>query len=433
MRSLWLFGVHRCVSPAGQGTSFGLLIVVDYVLSAPTSLVWNYLPPSIRSLSPTASTAKGGHTLSIHGTNFGAAGTVTVGGRTCDVSYWAQGLLNCTVPFGATPAAVVTVTVAGQSNPELPLLNGTAADRVHYLPPVLLNPSLAMLSTAGGEALTIAASNTLPDLVTVWLTLYEPTEVQADPFLLLDGASSLPCDVTFANDTIIQCTTPPGENTDWILLIVNHNSNVNEFESSSLLVSQDNHTTLDYYPPVITLIRPVSSANDNTSASRQAQAPAIGGFIMLLLGSNFSSSSTVSVLGVPTAVLSATYTSLLFASPPRIPSLDNTVVLNAGSQASAPILIPFDPPVITAVYPNTFDAVDSSTRSALRIQGVNFCPLLATGSNRPNHTVTVGECRTEIAVPCKNVFFVGLCLGVVALSLFQLEWRLDIAFFGAPD
>jgi hypothetical protein len=52
----------------------------------PNSYTFNYLAPTLSSVSPTNSPTKGGVVLTISGTNFGLTGNVTVGGAPCPLT-----------------------------------------------------------------------------------------------------------------------------------------------------------------------------------------------------------------------------------------------------------------------------------------------------------------------------------------------------------
>lgn len=57
----------------------------------------------------------GGTLLTVSGNNFGANGTVTLGGTVCPVTAWSNALIRCTTPVGREKDAPLVVTVEGQS------------------------------------------------------------------------------------------------------------------------------------------------------------------------------------------------------------------------------------------------------------------------------------------------------------------------------
>lgn len=102
-----------CTAPAGQGKNVPLVVTVGG--RSVTNTQFSYLPPTISSISPMSGPITGGTLLTVSGNNFGANGTVTLGGTVCPVTAWSNALIRCTTPVGREKDAPLVVTVEGQS------------------------------------------------------------------------------------------------------------------------------------------------------------------------------------------------------------------------------------------------------------------------------------------------------------------------------
>jgi len=106
--------------PAGQGVGHPVSISVGGQASSyrgGVALVFSYLPPYIRRISPVSGATRGGYILSIFGENFGVdAVSVTLGGRPCTLPSQSHDLVQCRVPQGLGQGNEVRVTVIDRTS-----------------------------------------------------------------------------------------------------------------------------------------------------------------------------------------------------------------------------------------------------------------------------------------------------------------------------
>ena len=370
-----------CVSPPGQGRSVQIRVIVGFVMSPHSDLVWNFLSPTVLTVSPKLLPALGGAHMNISGSDFGLNGTVLVGSRECAVLEWSHEFIRCVSPGGASLAAGVTVTVGLQSNTLSSSISVESVDRVSFEVPIVLSVNVTLLSSTGSEAVQVSGANFGAPLVSVWFTHQPPAILESNPTILLDGAS-LPCSVLSSSSTKVVCAAPAGGGASWSVVVVNHDVDVRQVDYTSVLVSTNSSAAVRYYAPVILGVCPGAS-------SPKAGFPAVGGFWIRLTGTNFTAQPTVSVTNVDCVVLEANHTSILFVAPPRRVDTDMLVSVQGFEQMSVGVPLVYDPPVIFRILPNVFDAVLSSGRSSLMIIGMNFGPRLS--SIAANHVVSVGS------------------------------------------
>ena len=141
------------VSPAGTGT-------VDVRLTTPGGTSPNtaaddftYIPaPTVASLNPTSGPVGGGTAVTITGTSFTGATSVTFGGATASFSVVNGTTITATAPAGSGTADVRVTTPSGTSA-------NTAADDYTYLSaPVVSNVSPASGPDVGGTSVTITGT-----------------------------------------------------------------------------------------------------------------------------------------------------------------------------------------------------------------------------------------------------------------------------------
>jgi hypothetical protein len=121
-------------------------------------------------------------------------------------------------------------------------------------------------------------------------------------------------------------------------------------------------------------------------------SPAVGGFVLLITGSQLSTAPEVTVSGEPCAVrwLSSDHGSVACVAPPRRVDVPTVVVVRSGSMSSNAAAFAYDPPVVTAVSPRAFTAVRvSGVLPRITVTGVNFGVLRA--DIRSRHRVFVGD------------------------------------------
>ena len=395
----------KCVVPKGAGSNIAIQITVNGVVSM-SSPLWSYDLPVVSYTTPSVLLPQGSGLLTIVGVNFGDSSlwgpqgswtdgllTATIDSRGCvqdsksaavaKATSWNDSRITCVYPVGVQAASSLVVSVYGQSS---------AVTVVRYAPPSITAISPLTMGTAGGDTITIIGGNfsaVAPATVAVkFAQLSRPT------------AESLPCRVTAVSTTSISCVAPTGAGTRWYAVVVNSDLN-----GTVMQASVRSGESLSYRPPNITALMYDAQG-----------APAVGGFTIRVVGTDFSASPVVTVTGLPCEVItsrSEPHVAVSCLAPPMVAGTDATVVLAAGGQLANAGVVRYDRPVVTAVSPATLDARFTTGRGGVSITGLNFGkPTVdgVPGSIPVNHSVTVG------GIPCDGVVWTSdTLLACVAL------------------
>jgi len=250
--------------------------------------------PSITSIVPPSGDIAGGYSITITGTNFGAAPTATVNGNACAVTSGADTQVVCTVP--AAPAAgavpvVVTNTITGLVSPAYTFTYTSVP--VPVAPTITgLNPTSGEI--AGGYPLTITGTN-------FGLT----------PTATVNGVN---CPVTSSTNTQVVCTTPATGAPATVPVVVTNNDN-------GLSSAPQNFTYLNTIPDILS-INPTSG-------------PEAGGTMVVITGTNFNTGATATFAGNQCANITLIgSTQLVCYTPAGVGNVD-VVVTNPSGQSDA--------------------------------------------------------------------------------------------------
>ena len=300
--------------------------------------------PVVTSINPASGPASGGNQVSIAGTGFGTSPTVLFGGVTAQVQSASNTSITAVAPAG-TGAIQVAVVADGQESNGVPYT---------YLLPVIFSLSPDSGPTAGGNSVVITGTNFGP----------------ASGGVVSVTFGGIQAPVTSASDTTITVTAPAGVGS--VLVIVTAGGQAS------------NALAYTYDAPVVTSLSP-------------DHGPAAGGNSVVIAGTNFGTSPTVTFAGLQAPVTSASDTSITVTAPAGSGSA--SVVVTAGGQISNAVAYTYDPaPVLTALYPSHGPAA-----------GGNL--VYITGRNLgPSPTVTFG------GVAARVVFASGGLLAVRAPS-----------------
>lgn len=316
--------------PSGQGVGHLLRVTVSGQASNAKS--FDYQAPSITSISPANASTAGGTILTIRGSDFGIAGTVSLGGNVCNLTGtgWGQSNILVTLPAGQGINVPLIVTVAQQS---------TTNTNFSYDPPAITFLSPTSGGTIGGTIITINGSS-----------------FSTSGTVTLGGAACV-FDVSSSwSQTNIICKTPAGQGTNLALVVTTSGRNTtNQFFS--------------YNPPTITLLSPSSG-------------PTAGNIPITVVGNNFGLTPKVMVNGIDGTQLSNSHTSVVFTLPAG-QGTSNSVVLSVGGQTSSAWLFNYDAPLLTGLNPasgpTAGGTVITLTGSGFGLSGVvtlagNVCP-----------------------------------------------------------
>jgi hypothetical protein len=140
------------VAPAGTGT---VDVTIDGGAVNPPADQYTYVPPpTVTSVSPASGPASGGTSVTITGTSFGGAVTVSFGPM-LSTSFTVNSATQITALAPPGTAGAVDITVSTQFGSNSPV----AADRYTYLPaPAVSSVAPSSGSAAGGTTVTITGT-----------------------------------------------------------------------------------------------------------------------------------------------------------------------------------------------------------------------------------------------------------------------------------
>jgi MYXO-CTERM domain-containing protein len=312
--------VIECALPPGEGADLDIDLYEgpgpSVAVKAPQ--VFSYLPPSLTAITPAAPPAtSGGATLTLLGENFGLFPSIFVGDAACSSTEQIDhNTARCVLGEGEGAGVPVTMTVAGQTS-IAPLSLSFAAPEVTQVTP-------ASAPTSGGFPITLNGSNFgVAPTVTV-------------------GGQDCPVDPAVSGHGLLVCEVPPGEGAEAVG-VVNAAGQIAAF-------------SFGYDPPSITSISPSSG-------------PTRGGYVITLNGSNFSSTSSVTIGSSSCPVLSADSVEVRCEAPEGEGTDADVTVAVAGQVSVSPAAFSYDPPEILSITPASVAPAGGDT---ITINGRNF-------------------------------------------------------------
>lgn len=300
-----------CTLPAGQGTNQNILA---YAGSTPTNAIdFDYVPPSVASISATSYPTAGGTLLTIDGDNFGTTPTVKVAGATCPITFASHSSIRCTLPAGEGVNQGLVVTAANQDSPAFPL---------SYAAPVTsaINPTSG--TAAGNISLTVNGNH------------FGTTASVA-----INGVN---CPVQTRSHTELVCTVPSGSGSNLPVTV-------------SVQSQTSNPQTFSYTGPHIDSISPLSG-------------PSTGNIPLQIDGTNFAVGATVSVGGANCPTSNVTTTQITCTLPAGTGANKQVIVAASGTPSNA-ATFNYLPPTISNVIASN---AGTAGNSALTIIGSSF-------------------------------------------------------------
>ncbi len=300
-----------CSTPAGQGLQQAVLVTAASGLNsagASSAASFSYNAPSLSStISPTAASTAGGTNITLTGSNFGQAATVTVGGVACSRISQTSSQFVCTLPAGVGINRPVVMSVAGQ------LSN---AIQFSYSPPTVSSVSPSSAPSIGGSTITIAGES-----------LGGPSNGGTVAF----GSSS--CDVLSWSDSQVTCRIPAGQGTGVAI-------------SVQISLQTSNSLSFSYSAPSLLALTP------NTGPTGPA------GVRVTLTGSSFGTGvpfPTVNLGSAPCTVEFANHTTIIFITPVGDGASIPIKVRVAGqdSVANSQVVFSYAAPTITSISPTS--------------------------------------------------------------------------------
>ncbi|QDK77941.1 T9SS type A sorting domain-containing protein [Spirosoma sp. KCTC 42546] len=148
----WSHTQIQCLIPAGVGVNLPVIVTrADGQVSSP--LLFSYGAPVISNITPASGLTTGGTSLMLMGSNFGVqSASVSIGGQAASVSSQTPTQLVVTTPAGQAGAQPVIVTVGGQ-------ISNSVSFSYVAVAPMLTSIMPNHGSTSGGTSLTLTGAN----------------------------------------------------------------------------------------------------------------------------------------------------------------------------------------------------------------------------------------------------------------------------------
>ena len=316
-----------CTLPSGSGAARPIIATVASTPSN-ANITFDYQPPVISTVEPSSGPTSGaldGFVLTLAGSNFGTAGTATVGGSPC-VSVGAANHthLQCILPTGQGINLPVQVSLAGQSSNVM---------NFSYDAPNITSISPQNGSTSGGTRLTILGRS-----------------FGTSGFVQVAGRPCAVVDSVYTHSRI-ECQLPSGQGSAVDVVVT----------SGTLSSTPTIDSTFSYLPPAIVSVTPL---NGPTAGFLQ-------GATITIVGSNFGLNGSISIGSYncePLSVGGYAHTRIEC----QLPEGQDTalpIVVTVGDQSVTGPLFNYDRPIINSASPTTGTTAGGYN---LTIQGNNF-------------------------------------------------------------
>ena len=303
--------------PPGSGT---VPVIVTAGGQQSNPMMVNYNEPVINSIEPSHGPTQGGTLVTLTGTDFGTAGTVTVGGNPGSIDLWTDTSVSFLTPAGQGVTRPVVLSTGGQdSNPMA----------FNYDPPVISSMVPLPFPTGGGASITLNGNNfgsSMPD-----------TTVTA----VISGVAQ-PLPVVSVDHGQIVCVSPTGEGTDNTL-------------SVTISGQTSNSLPFSFGPPVI------DSMDIN-------HGPTEGGTLVTLTGQNFGLVPAVTLGGTNCPLNGNSHTQISFYTP-QGQGTGLPVIVAVAGQTSNAVPFSYDAPVINNIEPSIGPTGGGTT---VFLTGINF-------------------------------------------------------------
>ena len=385
-----------CQLPAGQGASKAVVVTVG----GQTNLVagtFSYDGPSITNVSPNIGPAAGGIEITLTGANFGTSGTLSFNGQPISTTFYSQNQIKFMLPAGQGLSNAISVNVSGQVSPNA---------YFSYNAPGISSVTPNHGPAAGGVEITLGGTN-----------------FGASGTLTFNGQAVTPTSYT---NTQIKFTLPAGQGTNRSIVVSVGGQNSSpiffDYDRPSISLVSPNHgptfgngetvtltgtnfgsagfgtvtfngqgvVVLSYINSQIQFLQPSGQGTNNSIvvvAGGQSSlpatfsfdgptitnvspsfGPAAGGIEVVLTGTNFGTSGTLTFNGQAVSPTIYFDNQIRFTLPSG-QGLSNAIVLNVSGQVSAPVYFNYIAPSITLLSPNHGPTIGGTE---ITLTGTNF-------------------------------------------------------------
>lgn len=354
------------VTPAGTGTNVPVVVTTSFGPSA-AAKIYSYQapaaplpsPPTISSVAPSSGTTLGLTPVTITGTNFTGATSVTFGGNPAtNVVVVNATTITALTPAGSGVVSVAVVTPGGTAT------NPNAYQYVTVAPTVTAVTSNTG-TTLGGTSVTITGTN---------FTGATAVKFGSNPATAF----------TVLTATTITATTPAGTGT--VNVVVTTPSGTGTGTNLFTYVTQS--------PPTVTAITPNggSIANGGTTA---------GGTAVTITGTNFTGATAVTIGGTTaTFITVVNSTTITAVTPAHVAGAVNVVVTTPAGTGTGTNLFTYVQPVptVTGITPSSGPVAGGT---AITITGTNFtgATSVTIGGNPPTSVTVVSPTEITAVTP----------------------------------
>jgi len=279
-------------------------------------------PPNVTDISPSSGALVGGTSVTIRGTNFTGATSVTFGGlRATSLSVLNSSTITCITP--ASSAGAVGIIVTTTDGP-----SGVFSSFTYITPPTITGISILSGSTEGGTSVTITGTSFMGATSVTFGGL---------------AATSL----SIVNNTTITCITPARSIGAVGIIVTTLYGTSSAFSSFTYIT-----------PPVISSISPLSGST-------------LEGTSVTIRGTNFTGATLVTFGELSATNISiVNSTTITCITPVRsVGAVDITVTTGGGPSVSFSSFTYITPPSITDISPSSGSTLGGTT---VTITGTNF-------------------------------------------------------------
>jgi hypothetical protein len=351
-----------CVTPARSTGAVGIIVTTLYGTSGAFSPFTYITPPVISSISSSSGSTEGGTNVTIRGTNFTGATSVTFGGLSAtSLSIVNSTTITCITPACTTGAVGIIVTTGGGPSDAF-------SSFTYITPPSITDISPSSGSTVGGTNVTITGTNfTGATLVTF--------------------GGLVATNINVVNNTTITCVTPArSTGAGAVGIIVTTGGGPSGAFSSFTYIT----------PPVVTSISPLTGST-------------AGGTSVTITGTSFTAATLVTFSGLAATSLSVVNsTTITCITPVRSTGAAGIIVKTLyGTSGAFSSFTYIAPPVISRISSSSGGIAGGTN---VTITGKNFtgATLVTFGGIAATSLSVVNSTTITCITPANNAGAVGI-------------------------
>jgi hypothetical protein len=288
-----------CSTPAGQGVNRAV-VVSAFSQSSNSTASYNYDAPTITAVTPPNPRTDGTTVLTYIGKNFGLSAVVTLGGIECSQTFANHTVISCIAPVGQGVGVASVLVVSSLST----------SVNINYAAPVIQ---------------TIFQNSSLPTSGAVTITI-NGINLGVSGSVLVNGFACPPVGSGWGH-LQIRCTLPVG-------------SGLNRPVIVTVSTQISNTISVSYAAPFITSLAPPVIPTQ--------------GSLITLIGTNFFTTGSVLVNGVPCTFAAQDYShTQIVCQTAAGRGFNKQINVTVASQVSNNVVITYAPPTVSSLLPIT--------------------------------------------------------------------------------